>query len=528
MSQQSWPKPGERDHRILAGYLGIECEKVPDRYNAGFSTYVSAWPLVETYPGNQFQTGLFGTWMFAQYDQQPARKLYSDIEGGLGWWRDTQYATETPKFIMGGVSLGFHAWANGPGAGKNRDWDNPLGLYGVAQLSPYVIWPPDGLNLKQGTCGQLWGYGYMPLPLIEAKSTTAGKDVPTGGNCWTLFLNTGNFKGPVAFFTPCFFSQVALDDPQLAGMFLDTRPSNPNRAHQMETQYIPAVVATTGDGTTYARIAPTRFPRDAAGRSPVMHRITAYDRSALWESVDAWLDGDGEPVGGAIDPAATVVHKVVRESRLSWAIFANGTAREDRTPLDWKLFADGKPLDDHTFGYAWNDDFVKPTDTDDGPLFTLPEYYQLVANEDGNEKWTPVHPHDVPAETGLAGIDFAPKDRPTMDPYATPDDPNSCWKKPGPVAGPFEARPGDGSTVMYHWYRFADQPALLNADLSDDERQALQQRVEKLHADWKPDTDYLPPPRFGELAKIDPALVVTPPRGMEVGYVPIVTWQGIK
>ena len=65
--------------------------------------------------------------MHAQYDGPDPAKLYSDIEGGLGRWRDTRFATETPKFIMGGVALNFSAWANGPGAGKRRDWTTPRG-----------------------------------------------------------------------------------------------------------------------------------------------------------------------------------------------------------------------------------------------------------------------------------------------------------------------------------------------------------------------------------------------------------------
>ncbi|MBW7990738.1 MAG: hypothetical protein FVQ84_12090 [Planctomycetes bacterium] len=85
--------------------------------------------------------------LHAQYDKKTTEKVYSDIEGGLGWWRDTRFATETPKFIMGGVALNFSAWANGPGAGKGRDWDKPKGKYAVAQLSPWVLWPPDGLDL---------------------------------------------------------------------------------------------------------------------------------------------------------------------------------------------------------------------------------------------------------------------------------------------------------------------------------------------------------------------------------------------
>jgi hypothetical protein len=93
------------------------------------------------------------------------------------------------------------------------------------------------------------------------------------------------------------------------------------------------------------------------------------------------------------------------------------------------------------------------------------------------------------------------------------------------VAGPFKAHPGDGSVVTYYWYRFADQPALLNADLTDKEREDMQKRVEKLHRHWKKDREYLAPPTIGKLADIDPALMVTPPRDLEVGYVPVVTRQ---
>lgn len=53
----------------------------------------------------------------------------------------------------------------------------------------------------------------------------------------------------------------------------------------------------------------------------------------------------------------------------------------------------------------------------------------------------------------------------------------------------------------------------------------IQARVEKLHRTWTKDRDYLAPPRTGELADIDPALIVTPPQGLEVEYVPIVTRQ---
>ncbi len=509
----------------MAGYLLVPNKRVPETYNAGFSMYVAAWPLLQEYPGNRFQTGLFGTWMHAQYDDpKPTQKLYSDIEGGLGWWRDTRFATETPKFIMGGVALNFVAWANGPGAGKGRDWDKPQGKYGIAQLSPWLLWPPDGLNLKQGTCGELFGYGYLPLPLTNPKSTTAGKDVPTGNNCWTLFLNTANFKGPATFFTPYFFSRATVDDPNLAGLFLDSRPSGPNRALQMETQYVPAVLATNEQGQSYARIAPTSFPRDEQGRSPVVHQVTAYNKRALWNRVEAWFEG-GEPTSGTTSRVSSVMNLFPGHGGATWRIYGPSTPRDQRVRIAWDAFATPTALEPNTFGYQWDDQLVTMKDTEDGPLVTLPEYYRLVKDDSGKSQWVPILAEDVPAETGLAEVSFSRPHGEPSEPYVTPDDPKSCWKKPGPVAGPFEARPGDGSVVTYYWYRFADQPALLNADLTDQEREQLQKRVEKLHRHWQKDGNYLAPPTMGALASIDPALIVTPPQGLEVGYVPIATRQ---
>jgi hypothetical protein len=508
----------------MAGYLLVPHEKVPATYNAGFSLYVAAWPLLREYPGNRFQSSLFGTWMRAQYDGPAPTNLYSDIEGGLGWWRDTRFATETPKFIMGGVAPNFCEWANGPGAGKGRDWDKPAGKYGIAQLSPWLLWPPDGLNLAQGTSGQLFGYGYLPLPLLPGKAATAGKPVPTGGNCWTLFLNTRNFKGPVCFFTPTFWSRASAEQPRLAGQLLDSRPSEPNKPLQMETQYIPAFLAEDAQGTTYARVAPASFPRGPDGASAVVHRLTAYSRRALWDAVAAWFEG-GSPASGAIDPAGASAHFFRGGGGATWKIYAPQTPKEKRAPLAWSSFATPAALDANTYGFRWSEARAPRYDSPHGPLVALPEYYRLAKNDKGKPVWEVVRAQDVPAETGLARARFGRPREKAPEPYVTPDGAASCWKKPGPKAGPFQARLGDGSVSTYCWYRFADQPALLNAGLTDREREALQARVEKLHRSWTRDRDYLPPPAVGALAELDPALIVTPPKGLEVGYVPVATRQ---
>jgi hypothetical protein len=512
------PVPAE-----MAGYLLVPHEKVDAKYNGGFSMYVAAWPLLKDYPGQNFQSGLFGTWMFSQYDGQRPKDQYSDIEGGLGWWRDTRFATRTPKFIMGGVALNFSQWANGPGAGKGRDWKKPAGHYAVAQLSPRVLWPPDGLNLKQGTAGELFGYGYLPLPLTAPKKTTAGKDVPTGNQSWTLFLNTGNFKGPVAFFTPYFWSRPTAENPKLSGLFLDTRPSEPNKALQMETQHVPAFIGTDAKRDTYARIAPTQFPGKSGGDAPLVHRMTVYQKAALWDGVQAWFDG-GKAASGEVDPNAAVVQNFKGGGGATWEIYPLDAGKKKKVPIAWSSFATPVALDDTTYEYKWAKEAVAQADA----LVTLPEYFRLEKDAKDKERWVVVSARDVPAETGLATVEFphAPKD--AQPPYVTPDEADSCWKKPGPVAGPFEAKLGDGSVATYYWYRFADQPALLNAHLTDGERETLQRRVEMLHKSWTKGRSYLPPPTVGKLADLDPAVLVTPPKGLEVGYVPIVTRQAAK
>jgi len=506
----------------MAGYLLVSCERVPESFNAGFSLYSAAWPLLQQYPGHRFQTGLFGTWMHAQYEGKPPADLYSDIEGGLGWWRDTRFPTETPKFIMGGVAVNFKEIANGPAHGRGT-WDKPQGLYGVAQLSPWLLFPIDGLNLKQGTCGELFGYGYLPLPLVSPKATTAGQNIPTGDNCWTLFLSTNNFKGPVCFFTPYFWSHSAVVDPKYAGQLLDSRPSAPNKPFQMETQYVPGAIGSDAKGETFARVAPTWFPVGSDGNTVVLHRLTSYTKAALWDGVKSWFDG-GEPVSGAINPAGEFVQHFRPEGGSTWRIYAENTPKENKVSMAWKSFATPIAPDPATYGYQWDPRLVTRVASPAGDMVMLPEYYRL-RNDGPKAEWVVAEPGAVPAETGLKDARF---DRPREDPpkaYDTPELAESSWKKPGPSAGPFTAELGDGSVVTYYWYRFADQPALLNADLTDQDRERMQALVEKLHRAWTKDRDYLAPPTVGTLADLDPAQIVQPPKGLEIGYVPIATRQ---
>jgi hypothetical protein len=111
-------------------------------------------------------------------------------------------------------------------------------------------------------------------------------------------------------------------------------------------------------------------------------------------------------------------------------------------------------------------------------------------------------------------------------PYTSPR--AGAWGKPGPKAGPCQVKLTDGSLVTYYWYRFIDQPSFQQYGWSEEKKAKLQALVEKLHENWPIDRHYVAPPGRGELVALDPALLVTPPKGMEAGYVPIVTGQAAQ
>lgn len=129
----------------------------------------------------------------------------------------------------------------------------------------------------------------------------------------------------------------------------------------------------------------------------------------------------------------------------------------------------------------------------------------------------------VPAETRLLEAAFSP---PAADPAPYSAEPlEGAWATPGPVAGPFEVFLLDGSKVTYAWYRFIDQPVFQQYDWTPQEQASLQGLVESMHRHWPIDRDYLPPAGGGSLASFDPTLIVSPPKGLEHGYVPIVIRQ---
>ncbi|MEM9412717.1 MAG: sialate O-acetylesterase, partial [Planctomycetota bacterium] len=179
--------------------------------------------------------------------------------------------------------------------------------------------------------------------------------------------------------------------------------------------------------------------------------------------------------------------------------------------------------DDHSVGFVFDPNLVGQ----ENGLFLLPEYFKL--GEDN--RWQPVPETKVPPATNLRNATLPINPRSEMT-YLTPKEPDchwqdleGAWNKPGPTAGPFTAELGDGSTATYYWYRFVDQPAIIQANFPETVREAMQSRVELIHENWSIEDDYIAPLKNGVVATVDPGALVKPPSGLEVGFVPIVTRQ---
>ena len=501
MQAQTWSNPH------LGGYLGVNYDGAANTYNAGYTMYVALLGRPQyAYYSPQFQASLqIGTWMSSECNPG----IYCTIEGGPGVGGGYGNHWCNHGFGIGAVAgNGFTNFANGTSSGRG------VGVYGAAQISPRLLYPPKLEMFRTGTKGQLLGYGYLALPLLPGKATTDGVDVPTGDRWWTLFFNTRNFQGPVAVLTPHFFSQVTKNNTNAAGKMLDSCWAGPNKSIANESHYVPGRQYDGPEGS-FLRVAPVFSAiNHGTNGSIALNSPTVYDQTALWNAAQQWFNHNGPAPVGPFNTQGAALQTPTGGS-FGWGIF---NSPHGAVPLDVGTTMGFYTPDPATWGYKWGTNQVSYTEFADGtPAAVMPEFYQLQAGA-----WRPVSATAVPSQLASHSFDSG-SPPPTIATYTVPDDP--VWNHPGPAAGPFQVRIEDGDVVTYYWYRFADQPAIMKAGLTEAERDQLQANVEKIHRAWTNGGTYLALPTMGELCDVDPALLVTPPAGLEIGYVPIATSQ---
>jgi hypothetical protein len=534
-----WDTEGQHGGRGLIGYIRSHPVKPPPGYGAGIGFYSAVYPILpESIDG--FQIGLVSTWIIPDNsdntdtplcpcgtharDNWPKRgptyeAVFQTIEGGLGIWGSTQFRAgyKPPKFQIVGVPDCYCGnYLISPGW-SNKTVASPDDMMGIAQLSNRMLLPPDGLTFRKIPRGELFGYSWMALPLADGK---AGPP-PTGDQHWTLFLALANFKGPVAFFIPEIWSKISTDYKFDYGRGLDAREGLAGGAAQ-ELGNVPYFEVTDDQGVAYSKVPSFIYPVDDQGKTVLMQDMRRYSKRALADAVSAWRKGGAE-CSGLFDTSADACN--LAEISVSPIGFHQ---TKDRLPLRGiDEVVQTAVFDSHTFGLQWNDSPICPNGE-------FPRYFKAV----GGSR-TAVPASEVPEQ--LREKRFRPGVNKKT--YSSPT--TGAWGDPGPVSGAFHADLADGSRVTYHWYRFLDQPslqqhrdarrfgapdvesgALPRPAWSDAVKSEMQSIVEGIHRNWTIDKEYMPPPSSGRpLVEIDPALIVTPPAGLEAGYVPIATRQ---
>lgn len=518
--RKAGPSKVQARSRGLHGYIGYGASRPPKdaAFGAGIGFYSAVWPLIDK-PIAGFQIGLPSTWITPDNSDNKDQPLapvgtrardnwaergptwasvFQTVEGGLGYWARSRFRYGPPKFSMNGTPQCYDYEIGSPGWSFFYDTKAlPDDRLGIAQLSNRLLIPPDALPFRGNPNGKFLGYTYMALPFTDARP---GKP-PTGDQSWTCFLSASNFKGPIAYYIPETWSKIGklFNYPFIYGRGLDSRVGRAGGG-AMEINTVPRFEARDSKGVVYTKIPLLRFPLDRDGRTLLVQDVTYYSKAALYDGVKAWRQG-GPAVSGRFDPRGAW------KSKLTARPLRFDQAGENLTGVD-KVFRT-KIYDTDVWGLEWlaNDISAKGT---------FPQYFKRV----GKER-VAIAAGEVPAETGLLTREFRLA-RPGA-PFTSPG--TGAWSKPGPTRGPFTRKLIDGSMVTYHWYRFIDQPSFQQYRWSDAEKARLQDFIEKIHASWPIDRDYMPPPSRGELATLDQALLVSPPKGLEVGYVPIVTRQ---
>jgi len=311
-------------------------------------------------------------------------------------------------------------------------------------------------------------------------------------------LNALNFKGPVAYYIAETWSKISKDYPLDYGRGLDARPGVMGGG-AMEINTVPRIEAKNSNDSVYFKIPQLIFPVDDQGRTMLVQDVKYYSKEALYYAFKDWRNGETECDGifercGAWEP----------ELSTRMPVFDQGG--EELVNMD-NIFITAI-FSDNVFGIQWKNSPFTP----DGKF---PQYFMQV----GNNSRVPVSASEVPPE--LASREFKLAER--GSPYTSPD--SGAWGIPGPDSEPVDVTLADGSTVTYCWYRFVDQPSLQQFNWDEDEKDILQSLIEKIHANWLINKDYMEPPGVGELVALDPALIVIPPKVYEIGFVPIVTGQ---
>jgi Tfp pilus assembly major pilin PilA len=259
---------------------------------------------------------------------------------------------------------------------------------------------------------------------------------------------------------------------------------------------IPFYKYTDTAGTIFTKIPGLEFPVDSNGNFALSRNLTAYGSSALSDAFRSAL------ASGAALPQSTNAAGIFSPllNAQSPQIYQEGKILGNlSSSLAVKVFESRSAYGFSMGGAA--------------RLEKIPQYYKEVGSNRIAIK-------ESEAPTALVNAKFGSSMQTSGYIYQEP----SWWQQSPAASGDLTANLRDGSQVTYRWYKFVDQPSLQRFEMNAVEKAGIQGAIEKMQNQWN-NFAMMKDPTVGSLVSFDEGLMVTPPKGLEVGYVPIVVKQ---
>ena len=502
----------------LHGYMHADANGKGLKYGYGISFYTNIWASFDDYLIDNFQIG-HGTWITPDNfgntplcpkgttarDNWPERApsyrdVFQTIEGGPGYWVNTKFPSKQMKYRVNGTTDCYTSQIASPG----WTWDGaPLSsnVPGLAQLSNKLLYPPDGITFDLDIKPKFLGQAWMALPLTNKKISNTGHI--TGPNNWTLFLKAKNFNGPVVYWVPEAWSNISKNYSPANGRTLDSQPKLSEFAQPMANEINTVYMfQTKQDGKIYSRIPKLKFPIDEENRTIFHQDVKMYSKAAIYNQVEQAINSGKKFPDGKFNEKGT--HNAKLKARNS--NFKHNNKIIKNSLKIFKLSSFNSPSKkNYAWGIEWQNNYKNGY---------FPEYFidQTISFEDNIP---------IKVKTNLQKKTFPKKKSGNQYKGYRKLIKNKDHKI-------FQASLNDGSVVLYKWFKFIDQPAIKKLNLESGALDRLQKTIEKIHTLWTTEKEFMSAPTNGKLISIENSLVVTPPLGMEIGYVPIALAQKKK
>ena len=456
------------------------------------------------------------------------------------------YTLETPhvKWMMpGATNMNYELF----GGTFLHDRPQPCtSLGGAVRVSNRLLMPNDFLSFSGDDIDGFVGYMLTKSPIGKRAEIDEA-------NYWTIVIDTENFAGPVMYMSSWFWDSRINWSPKSVSW------SDPRATIGYIAQGFEGAMgyreATDADGNTWMRTNRWALPQDLDSDGNRMAKSTLfaghsqYNTDWAADAMEPMLAGygsDSERTPAAIRAAAMTARTAPDCSEPhEGAGFGVGLDLDD-SEIVWSDMGVGTITAEESFSVASAEAGCVATMTLDESRLdcsTTPGWCEgdNFLKLDANGTPTVVPTTNVPPSIkGALELGTFEPTRRNDGRYLGPpaESEASCFEQPGPApADPrlYCTRTESGVWLGFQWYRFVDQPELnqVFASLPDHEREEakcfMQERIERLHAAQQEGTElpnwFEPPQGEGTLptgkASLDPALLVTPPAGMEVGFVPI-------